>query len=410
MKKILVLLLVFCIFNPIIVTASRIKGRKKSARNRIRAANNKQNTSNNLNSSNFAPSNTSNNNNVDIPNNLVAKEDARGKINNKIEKRLKPVLIELKNKMDIVKESCSGIKQEYDTIFGLNVASSVLSAVGTAASGAALATGIMKSNKDKEIEKKEEIFDLLKSKTEGLSQEEIRNKAAELVEILDTERRDIIEGFKKEFTENDIDSLKQELDKDIKKSKQLGNARTGLMMGATATSAISMGTSIGSVVGLKKLTEKMGSCNSALKDLKIVKGKVQAEINEIDDSEEKNKIEKEKLNTAKNVLENCKEFDSKVLTAMSNKSIASAFLSGIGTATGLVGTITSAIANTDKTRNDNSVSGKKKEKALNLTANITAGIVAGTSATSTILSGITAAQVKKESEKAGKCEEILNSI
>ena len=409
MKKVLVLLLIFCIFDPIICFGRRIRGRHNITRNRNRVSNVNNNTSTN----NFitkTPVSYLNNNNVTIQSDPVTKKMTETKINNEIEKKLKLVLIKLRNSMDVVKETCSGIKGEYDTIFNLNVATSVLSAVGTLASGTALATGIMKANKDKQIEENENTLYMLKSKTEGLTQEEIRNKATELVEILNTERRDIIEGFKKEFSEKDIDSLEEQLDKDIKKSKQLGHARTGLMAGATATSAISMGTSIGSVVGLKNLTEKMQKCNSALKELKIVKGQIQAEIDEIDDSEEKAKLEKEKLNKAKNVLDTCKEFDNKVLTAMYNKSIASASISGVGSAVGLVGTITSAIANTDKTRNDNSDKGKKKEKALNLTANISAGIVAGTSATSTILSGITASQVKKESEKAGKCEETLNSI
>ncbi len=407
MKKILVLLLVFCMFDPVVVTARRIRGRAQTKRNRNRMSNTNNTKPTSLPAT---PLHNGNNNNIANSNVPATNENTQSPFNDKIERRLKPVLIELKNKMDIVKESCSGIKQEYDTIFGLNVATSALSAVGTVVSTSALSTGIMKSNKDKEIEKKEEIFDLLKSKTEGLSQEEIRNKAVELVEILDTERRDIIEGFKKEFTENDIDSLKQELDKDVKKSKQLGHARTGLMAGATATSAASMGTSIGSVVGLKKLTEKMQSCNSALKDLKIVKGQVFAELDGKDENDATVKQAKANVNKAENIMGSCKEFDNKILTAMYNKSVASASISGVGSAVGLVGTITSAIANTDKTRNNDSDKGKKKEKALNLTSNITAGIVAGTSGTTTILSGITASQVKKESEKAGKCEEVLNGI
>ena len=84
----------------------------------------------------------------------------------------------------------------------------------------------------------------------------------------------------------------------------------------------------------------------------------------------------------------------------------SAIVSGIGTATAGAGTITSAIANFKKVREDDSEKGQKKEKGLNLASNILAGVTMGTSATSMVLSA-TAIKAKKDSKMAEECEAVL---
>ena len=182
------------------------------------------------------------------------------------------------------------------------------------------------------------------------------------------------------------------------------------MAGATATSFTSMGTSIASVVNIRKMAEKMGNCNQALYDLKVVKGQLIAEI----DSEDENKPEVKAAHTTvgktEKILSSCKQFDGEMLGKLHNQSAATATVSGVGGAVGLAGTITSAIANSNKVRNDNTDKGKKKEKALNLMSNISAGVVTGTSAASTIISSISADVAKKESKKAGECEDTLSSI
>ena len=77
----------------------------------------------------------------------------------------------LNAKIMAVQNSCSGIKQNFDTIFGLSVATTVSSGLGTVASGAALGVGIAKANLDKkieekEVEKTEKAFEEIKYKKE----------------------------------------------------------------------------------------------------------------------------------------------------------------------------------------------------------------------------------------------------
>lgn len=86
---------------------------------------------------------------------------------------------------------------------------------------------------------------------------------------------------------------------------------------------------------------------------------------------------------------------------------ASAIVSGIGTATAGAGTITSAMANSKKVREDDSEKGRKKEKGLNLASNILAGVTMGTSATSMVLSVTAISKAKKDSKMAEECEAVL---
>ena len=49
-----------------------------------------------------------------------------------------------------IQQACGGIKKSLDTIFGLSVATTVSSGLGTAAAAGALATGIAKAVKENE--------------------------------------------------------------------------------------------------------------------------------------------------------------------------------------------------------------------------------------------------------------------
>ena len=77
--------------------------------------------------------------------NGVAKADKVNAVNN------------LKSKIEVVKEACSDIKSNLDSIFGLSVATSVSSGLGTVAAGGALVTGIMKKKTDEKIEELENL-------------------------------------------------------------------------------------------------------------------------------------------------------------------------------------------------------------------------------------------------------------
>lgn len=183
-----------------------------------------------------------------------------------------------------------------------------------------------------------------------------------------------------------------------KVSKTMGHVRTGLMAGATVTSAVSLGTSVGSVNSAGSLADNMSKCNSALSALRSAKSAFEVELDGESDAS---------LIRANGILSACSDYDKENVKAIKNIMTASSVTSGIGTATGLAGTITSAMANSNKVRGDNSEKGTKKEKNLNMASNILAGVTTGTSASSAVLGGISMSKVKKDFEKAERCESAL---
>ena len=290
---------------------------------------------------------------------------------------------DLATKIDEVKVECSGIKSNLDTIFGLSVATTVSSGLGTLAAGGALGVGIAKSVTDKKIEKNKLFLETKSSRLDTSSPENLKASATALLSELDS----------------DAEKLEAEISKLEKTSKTLGNIRTGLMAGATATSLVSTGTSIGATVTASKLAEKMSSCNTKLSELKIAKNTL---IAVLEDAEQPSTIA-----TADNILNACTGYDEANIKTLKTTMTASAVVSGIGSAVAGAGTVTSIMANTDKTRNDDSEKGQKKEKALNLTTNILAGVATGTSGASTVLSATAISRAKKDSEMAGNCESVL---
>lgn len=242
--------------------------------------------------------------------------------------------------------ACSGIEDDLDIIKGWATATTVSSGLGTLAAGEALAVGIAKVVDDERIENSQEIA------------------------------------------------------LDEKTSKTLGNVRTGLMAGATATSGVSTLSSFVSSGRAKTLVNRMAACNAKIEKLKIIKAMFEAEDFSKDDATYK---------LASNISEKCSSFDVDNMKKVATSMTASGIVSAIGVGTAGAGTVTSVLANTDKTRNDNSESGKKKEKALNLTTNILAGVTAGTSGASTVLSATAIAKVSKDADMAKECLDAINS-
>lgn len=103
----------------------------------------------------------------------------------------------------------------------------------------------------------------------------------------------------------------------------------------------------------------------------------------------------------------CSEYERVDISPI-NKRAKGAMISSIIAATvGVAGTATSAIANTDKTRNDNTESGKQKEKNLNTAANVLAGTSTVASGVATVFNATQISAVKKVASVAEKCEGAL---
>lgn len=293
--------------------------------------------------------------------------------NSKIKENVRRAQSSLNQKIENTKNACSGIKKDLDLIFGLNIATTVSSGIGTLTSGGALTTGIIKANVDKNIEA---------ISTKPVSSLTLEEMKAEL------------------------ESIKEELEEEEKKSKTLGNVRTGLMAGSIATSATSLGTSIASTVNAQKLAEKMKSCNKSIDELKVARLQFLSDMEDLG-IKQFGTSETSVLMKADDIVIACKGYNKENIQQIQAMSTATAVSSGIGTAVNITGTITSAIANTKKIRNDDSEDGIKKEKGLNLTSNIMAGISTATSGTSTLLSAISISKAQEDSNMAEKCEEVL---
>ncbi|MBD5405540.1 hypothetical protein HDR59_03265 [bacterium] len=263
-----------------------------------------------------------------------------------------------------VKNSCSGIKDDLKAIQVLAGVSTGASAVGTLTSGGALVTGIMKAKTDKKLN-------------------ELSNMSS-------------LELY--EYAKN----LEEEKSKLEKKSKTLGNVRTGLMAGSIATSATSTITSGISTKKLDNLIDKMKDCDTAAKQIKSYISQIQSEIDDADDLKNYPLFEK-----AENIVKSCSGFDTANIKEIKSVMTASTVVGGIGAATSIAGTITSAMANSKDVRNDDSEAGVKKEKGLNIASNVMAGISTGTSAGGIVLGAITLNKLAKNVDVAEKCEDAL---
>ena len=256
-----------------------------------------------------------------------------------------------------VKNSCSGIKDDLKAIQVLAGVSTGASAVGTLTSGGALVTGIMKAKTDKKLN-------------------ELSNMSS-------------LELY--EYAKN----LEGEKSKLEKKSKTLGNIRTGLMAGSIATSATSTITSGISMKKLDDLMDKMRDCDKAVTTLKsTINTVVEEEVNLT-------------LTTYQDIVKSCSGLDTSNIKEIKGVMTASTVVGGIGAATSIAGTITSAMANSKNVRNAEGDEAEKKEKNLNLASNIMAGISTGTSAGGIVLGAVTLSKLAKNVDIAEKCEDAL---
>ncbi len=367
-------------------------------------------------------------------------------------KEINTAISKLTGKIEEAKSVCSGISNALNTIYGLDVATTAVSAVGTATAGGALAVGLIKNKKEKDVfnanqqkdsfnnmvsenlAKSEEMEEYNKSvkkynaelaKSDALykklgekgtlewhrklneeyeKQEKIVEKARQWM----LNRKKDLEVAKSEIESNSKMDNKQKLlgddaiSKNLKTAKTLGHARTGLMAASIATSGTSLGTSAAASVNAGKVAEKMKQCNTFVGEIRALSGKVKALI--ADYQEETGSAftgNKAGVVAADNIGNACKGFDITGINAIKNSMTASAVISGIGTATAITGTTTSAIANTQK------MAGTDKQKKLDLTSNIMAGITTGTSLTTTAVSGAVIGKVKAAIAVAKECESAL---
>ena len=279
--------------------------------------------------------------------------------------------------------ACVGIDDELadlKTMAGINTA---ITSVGTAAGVGATVTGFVKQSKDNQAEELEKLIKEL---------EELEKNA---IYPTDAEQQAFLAEFEQSYDiaiKDIIDGTQTKLDKLTNQSKKLGNWRTGLMAGSTATNVA------GAIIaGTNKvdadLQTQINNCISSVTTLR--NSMMQARINGEDVSE------------AESIASACGEYEYVDVSKINNRTKGAMISSAIGATTGLAGTVVSATANSNKIRNAQGDAAQQKEKNLNTAANVLAGATTAASATATVFNATQISAIKKVASVAEKCTGVL---
>jgi len=270
---------------------------------------------------------------------------------------------------------------ELKVLAGVNTA---VTAVGTGVGAGAAVTGFVKAAKDKDIEELEKI----------LKQIEENSAKYSGVEPTDADRETFMAEYKNGYSAalKDKKTVQEKINKLNEQSKNLGNWRTGLLAGNTATNIA------GAIISSKTINKddiqgQIDNCISATKDLNnaIMAAKMSGE-----DTEE-----------AQSIYKACREYEYVDITPINKRGKGAMISASIGAGLGGVGTITSGVANSDKIRDDNTDSGKQKEKGLNTASNVLAVGATAASATATVFNATQIAAIKKVAKVSEACTGVL---
>ncbi|MBD5400998.1 hypothetical protein HDR61_04645 [bacterium] len=277
--------------------------------------------------------------------------------------------------------NCGGISETFKSMKTMAQVNTAVTGIGTAAGAGAVAVGIAKANIDKEIEKL--IRDVQERELEKGNTELSVDEGQDFI--------DATIALKRNVTTSETNKSKLE-----QQSKNLGNWRTGLLAGNTATNIAGTIIAANNRVGTDLRTQ-LNKCVESLHDLQA--SKMQAQINNAD----ANTIQK-----MNNIITACREYDTLDIDKIDNKAKGATISSGTGIAVGAAGTITSAVANTDKIRNDNTDAGMTKEKNLNTASNVLAAGATVASGVATVFNAQQISVLNRAQQIATQCIEALN--
>lgn len=283
--------------------------------------------------------------------------------------------------------ACVGID---DSLYDMKVLAGVNTAVtgvGTGLGVGATVTGIVKASTDKKIDLLEQKLEKLREINERRQKEGVVANNGDLVAAMD----DAFVAHQSD-TVAEQQTLQQQIDEKTKKSKSLGNWRTGLLAGNTVTNIA--GAAIAGVNQVDDdLQTQIDKCKAAVKNLK--------------ESITPAKFNGEDVAEAELIVKACDEYNYVDISSINKRGKGAMISSIIGATTGLTGTVTSGVANTDKTRNDNTDFGKQKEKNLNTASNVLAGASTVASATATVFNATQISAIKKVASVAENCTGVL---
>ena len=277
--------------------------------------------------------------------------------------------------------ACVGIDDELAELKKMAGINTAVTAVGTAAGGAATVVGLVKANKDKQIANLEKELEKLQEVTSGKI-------------ISAPNRNEVLAGMDSYYQQNkdETKKLEDEIETLTKKSKALGNWRTGLIAGSAATNVA------GAIIANK---------NKVDEDLQTQIDNCRKSVKELNNALLAAKMNGEDVSEAQSIYTACREYDYVDISPINKRAKGAMISSAVGTTTGVVGVITSAMANTDTTRNDNTEEGKQKEKNLNTAANVLSGATTVASGTATVFNATQISAIKKVAAVAEKCTGVL---
>lgn len=276
--------------------------------------------------------------------------------------------------------NCVGINDDLHDMKVLAGINTAITGVGTGLGIGAVAVGISKSNTDKKIETIEELLKKIEEKSKG--------KISDFDSDIAWQK--FLDSYQIASANINIDTnTYAELNK---KSKRLGHWRTGLLAANTATNVAGVIIANKNKID-KDLNKQIDDCVASVHDLQTAITAARANNEDIDEAHQ--------------IYSACREYEYIDLSSINTRASGATISSAVGIVTGGIGTATSAIANSDKVRNDNSVTGKNKEKNLNTASNIFAGGATVASGIATIFNATQIAAIKKIATVAEKCTEVL---
>ena len=288
----------------------------------------------------------------------------------------------LENALRATYTACVGIDDELADMKKLAGINTAVTGVGTGLGVGATVVGIKKAKVDEEVIKR--LDKLRKYFSDNNIKEMPREDYAEFwneVQNFDIDSMD-------DSVKQDADKEKTEIEELKKKSKKLGNWRTGLLGGTTATGVA------GAIIAAQNRTD--GS----------LRGMVDQCIDSVDKLKAAYmtaKMSGEDTADAAQIVEACGQYKYLDLSKI-DKRAKGAMVSSVVTATaGAVGTVTSAMANSEKVRAE----GGQKEKNLNTTSNVLAAGTAVSSAVATVFNASQIAVIKDTIKVAESCSNTL---
>ena len=271
-----------------------------------------------------------------------------------------------------LKNNCLGIHAELQNIKKYEIANVAVTGVGTLAAGGALAAGIKKKDLDKKAAELETKLKNIQNMSDADFMKFLKDMAA--YTELKTEYTNVCKQ-KRLFQSN---------------AKTMGNLRTGLMAGNTATAIA------GTIIA-----------NKNKNDSKSIKDMIQQCLTTIDNMRQQIgqtmfDCERAQYDKLKSVVQECTSMETANMDHVSKQNNISSVVSGVNIGTGAAGTIVSALAN--KNTYDT------KTKNLNTAANILAGTSMVASGVSTGFNVATLKSINRNLSASQECEGALNRL